>query len=85
MSKVIDTRDIKIAQIPFKEGNLDTTPTIIINVSMKSALVIDLSRFLVNTSMAISKSVYKYFEHANKQVNIYLQTQYICLKIQIAI
>jgi len=33
-SKVIEMGDIKIAHMPFKEGKLDITPTIVINVNM---------------------------------------------------
>ena len=50
-------RDIKITYMYFKEGQLDTTPMTIIDVNMQSALVIDQSRFLMNTSMVAGKSL----------------------------
>lgn len=43
--------------MPFKEGKLETTPMIIIDVNMQSAPTINQSRFLVNTSMEAKKSL----------------------------
>lgn len=57
LSKVIEMEDIKIAHMPFKEGQLDTTPMEIIDINIQSALVIDQSKFLVNTSMVARKSL----------------------------
>lgn len=57
LSRVKEMRDIKISQLLFKEGQLDTDRTIIVNVNMQSALAIDHYRMLINTSMMARKSL----------------------------
>lgn len=42
--------------MPFKYRNLNKISITMININMQSAPVVDQSRFLVNTSLAIGKS-----------------------------
>lgn len=56
LSKVIEMGDIKIAQIPFKEWQLDITAMVMISINMQSAPTIYQSRLLINTSIADGKS-----------------------------
>ena len=66
--------DIKIAEIPFKEGQLDTAPTVIIDVNMQCAPAIDQSIFLINTSMVADKipqAMETEIEKMNKKIDQY--------------
>jgi len=74
LSKVIETRDIRITQMPSKEGKLDTTLMTMINVNMQSAPAMDQSMFLVNTSMEFRKSLQSMdnkIEKLNKKIDQY--------------
>jgi len=64
-------RDIRIAYIPFKGGKLDKTPFIIVDVKMQSYMIVDQSRFLVNTSLEARKglqSMENKIEKLNKKI-----------------
>lgn len=74
LSKVTKMRDIKIAHIYFKEGQLDTAPMDIIDVNMQSASITNQSIFLVNTFMVAGKSLQAMetkIDRLNKKIDRY--------------